>query len=84
MIVTAPKKSALEPLFRLQFAIITTAIIALIVILFIVYFCVRKIVGIRIPVILKSLEDFFRFLNHEKIEVHTIKISSNDELGKMA
>ncbi|EHT7404856.1 methyl-accepting chemotaxis protein, partial [Campylobacter coli] len=84
MIVTAPKKSALEPLFRLQFVIITTAIIALIVILFIVYFCVRKIVGIRIPVILKSLEDFFRFLNHEKIEVHTIKISSNDELGKMA
>ncbi len=84
MIVTAPKKSALEPLFRLQFAIITTAIIALIVILFIVYFCVRKIVGIRIPVILKALEDFFRFLNHEKIEVHTIKISSNDELGKMA
>ncbi|HEA8244854.1 TPA: methyl-accepting chemotaxis protein [Campylobacter coli] len=84
MIVTAPKKSALEPLYRLQFVIITTAIIALIVILFIVYFCVRKIVGIRIPVILKALEDFFRFLNHEKIEVHTIKISSNDELGKMA
>ncbi len=84
MIVTAPKKSALEPLFRLQFAIITTAIIALIVILFIVYFCVRKIVGIRIPVILKSLEDFFRFLNHEKIEVHTIKISSNDEFGQIS
>ncbi len=84
MIVTAPKKSALEPLYRLQFVIITTAIIALIVILFIVYFCVRKIVGIRIPIILKALEDFFRFLNHEKIEVHTIKISSNDELGKMA
>ncbi|EAI0690877.1 TPA: cache domain-containing protein, partial [Campylobacter coli] len=84
MIVTAPKKSVLEPLYKLQFIIIVVAIIALIVILFIVYFCVRKIVGIRIPVILKSLEDFFRFLNHEKIEVHTIKISSNDELGKMA
>ncbi len=84
MIVTAPKKSALEPLYRLQFVIITTAIIALIVILFIVYFCVRKIVGIRIPVILKALEDFFRFLNHEKIEVHTIKISSNDEFGQIS
>ncbi|HEB7717221.1 TPA: methyl-accepting chemotaxis protein [Campylobacter coli] len=83
MIVTAPKKSALEPLYRLQFAIIITAIVALIAILFIVYFCVRKIVGVRIPIILKALEDFFRFINHEKIEVRTIEINSNDELGRM-
>ncbi|HEB9328132.1 TPA: cache domain-containing protein, partial [Campylobacter coli] len=83
MIVTAPKKSVLEPLYKLQFIIIVVAIIALIVILFVVYFCVRKIVGVRIPIILKALEDFFRFINHEKIEVRTIEINSNDELGRM-
>ncbi|MCO6582540.1 hypothetical protein KFU43_25325, partial [Escherichia coli] len=31
----------------------------------------------------KSLENFFRFLNHEKIEIQTIEIKANDELGKM-
>ncbi|EPD6457037.1 methyl-accepting chemotaxis protein, partial [Campylobacter jejuni] len=47
------------------------------------YFFIRKIIGSRIPLILKSLENFFRFLNHEKIEVQTIEIKANDELGKM-
>ncbi|EEG5257459.1 methyl-accepting chemotaxis protein, partial [Salmonella enterica subsp. enterica serovar Typhi] len=46
-------------------------------------FFIRKIIGSRIPLILKSLENFFRFLNHEKIEVQTIEIKANDELGKM-
>ncbi|EHT8213982.1 methyl-accepting chemotaxis protein, partial [Campylobacter jejuni] len=59
------------------------AIIALIAILAVVYFFIRKIIGSRIPLILKSLENFFRFLNHEKIEVQTIEIKANDELGKM-
>ncbi|EJB6122807.1 methyl-accepting chemotaxis protein, partial [Campylobacter coli] len=83
MVVTAPKKSVLAPLYKLQFLIISVAIVALIAILVIVYFCVRKIVGARIPIILKALDNFFRFLNHEKIEVHTIKIRADDELGKM-
>ncbi|EOJ1798235.1 methyl-accepting chemotaxis protein, partial [Campylobacter jejuni] len=47
------------------------------------YFFIRKIIGSRIPLILKSLENFFRFLNHEKIEVQTIEIKANDELGQM-
>ncbi len=83
MVVTAPKKSVLAPLYKLQFIIISVAIVALIAILVIVYFCVRKIVGARIPIILKALDNFFRFLNHEKVEVHTIKIRADDELGKM-
>ncbi|WP_438812032.1 hypothetical protein, partial [Vibrio parahaemolyticus] len=51
MVVTAPKKSVLAPLYKLQFLIISVAIVALIAILVIVYFCVRKIVGARIPII---------------------------------
>ncbi|EIC9874782.1 methyl-accepting chemotaxis protein [Campylobacter coli] len=83
VIVTAPKKSVLAPLYELQYIIISVAIIALIAILAVVYFFIRKIIGSRIPLILKSLENFFRFLNHEKIEVQTIEIKANDELGKM-
>ncbi|EOH2077911.1 methyl-accepting chemotaxis protein [Campylobacter jejuni] len=83
VIVTAPKKSVLAPLYKLQYIIISVAIIALIAILTIVYFFIRKIIGSRIPLILKSLENFFRFLNHEKIEIQTIEIKANDELGKM-
>ncbi|HIC6991234.1 TPA: methyl-accepting chemotaxis protein, partial [Campylobacter jejuni] len=83
VIVTAPKKSVLAPLYKLQYIIISVAIMALIAILAVVYFFIRKIIGSRIPLILKSLENFFRFLNHEKIEVQTIEIKANDELGKM-
>ncbi|EOY4058785.1 cache domain-containing protein, partial [Campylobacter jejuni] len=83
VIVTAPKKSVLAPLYKLQYIIISVAIIALIAILAVVYFFIRKIIGSRIPLILKSLENFFRFLNHEKIEVQIIEIKANDELGKM-
>ncbi|EJB9068684.1 methyl-accepting chemotaxis protein, partial [Campylobacter jejuni] len=83
VIVTAPKKSVLAPLYKLQYTIISVAIIALIAILTVVYFFIRKIIGSRIPLILKSLENFFRFLNHEKIEIQTIEIKANDELGKM-
>ncbi|HEG3995343.1 TPA: methyl-accepting chemotaxis protein [Campylobacter coli] len=83
VIVTTPKKSVLAPLHKLQYTIISVAIIALIAILTVVYFFIRKIIGSRIPLILKSLENFFRFLNHEKIEIQTIEIKANDELGKM-
>ncbi|WP_072226887.1 methyl-accepting chemotaxis protein [Campylobacter coli] len=84
VIVTAPKKSVLAPLYKLQYIIISVAIIALIAILAVVYFFIRKIIGSRIPLILKSLENFFRFLNHEKIEVQTIDVKTNDEFGQIS
>ncbi|HHD0238436.1 TPA: methyl-accepting chemotaxis protein [Campylobacter coli] len=84
VIVTAPKKSVLAPLYKLQYTIISVAIIALIAILTVVYFFTRKIIGSRIPLILKSLENFFRFLNHEKIEIQTIEIKANDEFGQIS
>ncbi|EAJ1182645.1 methyl-accepting chemotaxis protein [Campylobacter coli] len=84
VIVTTPKKSVLAPLYKLQYTIISVAIIALIAILTVVYFFIRKIIGSRIPLILKSLENFFRFLNHEKIEIQTIEIKANDEFGQIS
>ncbi|ENK8206677.1 methyl-accepting chemotaxis protein [Campylobacter jejuni] len=83
MIVTAPKNSVLAPLKKLEIIFIIISFFILLVILIIVYVCVKKIVGSRIPIILKSLENFFRFLNHEKNEVDLIKIKADDELGKM-
>ncbi|EOI8846453.1 methyl-accepting chemotaxis protein, partial [Campylobacter jejuni] len=83
MVVTAPKNSVLAPLKKLEIIFIVISFFILLVILIIVYVCVKKIVGSRIPVILKSLENFFRFLNHEKHEVDLISIKADDELGKM-
>ncbi|HEF6953614.1 TPA: methyl-accepting chemotaxis protein [Campylobacter jejuni] len=79
MVVTAPKNSVLAPLI----IFIVISFFILLVILIIVYVCVKKILGSRIPVILKSLENFFRFLNHEKHEIDLISIKADDELGKM-
>ncbi|HFP7810412.1 TPA: methyl-accepting chemotaxis protein, partial [Campylobacter jejuni] len=83
MVVTAPKNSVLAPLKKLEIIFIIISFFILLVILIIVYVCVKKIVGSRIPVILKSLENFFHFLNHEKHEVDLISIKADDELGKM-
>lgn len=82
MVVTAPKKSIFAPLYELQFILISIAIIVLIAILIILYFCVKIIVGSKLPIILKSLQNFFRFLNHENVEVQLINIKTQDELGK--
>ncbi|HDZ4989472.1 TPA: cache domain-containing protein, partial [Campylobacter jejuni] len=84
MVVTAPKNSILAPLKKLEIIFIVISFFILLVILVIVYVCVKKIVGSRIPFILKSLENFFRFLNHEKHEVDLISVKSYDELGKMS
>ncbi|HEC1791688.1 TPA: cache domain-containing protein, partial [Campylobacter lari] len=83
IVVTAPKKSVLQPLYKLQFVLIIIALVIVVIILAIVYFCVNKIVGARIPIILHSLQNFFKFLNHETKEVQTIKIKADDELGRM-
>ncbi|HEF8311633.1 TPA: methyl-accepting chemotaxis protein, partial [Campylobacter jejuni] len=83
MVVTAPKNSVLAPLKKLEIIFIVISFFILLVILIIVYVCVKKILGSRIPVILKSLENFFRFLNHEKHEIDLISIKADDELGKM-
>ncbi|MDE5603659.1 MAG: cache domain-containing protein, partial [Helicobacter sp.] len=81
--VTSPKKSVLEPLYKLQLLLIFVGIIFLIIVLGVVYYCVQVIVARRLPILVNSLENFFRFLNHEKVQLKSLKINANDELGKM-
>ncbi|MCV3370938.1 methyl-accepting chemotaxis protein [Campylobacter lari] len=81
VMVTAPKSSVLAPLYKLQFIFVGIGLVFLIVIMIVVYYLIRKIVGSRLPVLVKSLDSLFRFLNHEKIELQTIEIHANDELG---
>ncbi|RDU54332.1 chemotaxis protein, partial [Helicobacter sp. MIT 00-7814] len=83
ILVTTPKSSALAALKDLQQTIIIIALCVLIFVSIAVYFFVRKIVGARLPIILRTLQSFFRYLNHESKEVHTIKIRAQDELGAM-
>ncbi|EHY0664929.1 cache domain-containing protein, partial [Campylobacter jejuni] len=83
MVVTAPKESIFTYLYKLQFIILSTAGIVLIIALCIIFILVRKMIGTRLPILVNSLERFFHFLNHEKIDLQTIKVTSYDELGKM-
>lgn len=60
-------------------------VILLFVVIIIVFlsFTVRYFLN-NLKVILKGLEEFFKYLNHEKDDIEFINISTNDEFGKMA
>lgn len=60
-------------------------VILLFVVIIIVFlsFIVRYFLN-NLKVILKGLEEFFKYLNHEKDDIEFINISTNDEFGKMA
>ncbi|HEF8032880.1 TPA: methyl-accepting chemotaxis protein, partial [Campylobacter jejuni] len=81
IVVTAPKNAVLAPLYKLQFIFIVAGIVFLMAVITVVYYCVRVIIGRRLPIIVKALESLFRFLNHEKVDLSPIKIHANDELG---
>ena len=81
ILVTAPKNAVLAPLYKLQFVFIVAGIVFLMAVIIVVYYCVRVIIGRRLPIIVKALESLFRFLNHEKVDLSPIKIHTNDELG---
>ncbi|MDA3968030.1 methyl-accepting chemotaxis protein, partial [Helicobacter sp. WB40] len=83
ILLTAPSKSVFEPLREVQTTIVIVSAVLLVVILFMVYMIINMIVGSRIPLLLNSLETFFRFLNHEKVDPKPLKIRANDEIGKM-
>ncbi|WP_270986670.1 methyl-accepting chemotaxis protein [Campylobacter upsaliensis] len=83
ILTAAPKDSVLAPLYKMQFLLISLAIVFLIAVLLVVYFQVHRIVGRRLPILVNALDAFFRYINHEKVEVHTIKINANDELGRI-
>ncbi|MBZ7967869.1 cache domain-containing protein, partial [Campylobacter sp. RM9756] len=83
ILVTTPRSSVLAPVYKLQFSIIIIAIIFLVVVLGVIYICVRKLVSNRISSTLHYLQNFFHFLNHETKDIETIKIDSYDEFGQM-
>ncbi|OHU82410.1 hypothetical protein BKN38_07045, partial [Helicobacter sp. CLO-3] len=83
VLVTAPKSSVLAPLYKLELSILVVSLIVLAVILVSVFFYVRIVVISRFPLILKTLDMFFKYINHEGNEVHHIKVHANDELGKI-
>ncbi|WP_199769782.1 cache domain-containing protein, partial [Helicobacter equorum] len=83
VLVTAPKGEVLKPLYQLQMYIALLSIGFLIIVMVAVWYFVRKIVGVRLPIISDTLVSFFRLLNHEKVEVKPIVIHANDELGVM-
>ncbi|MEB2804667.1 methyl-accepting chemotaxis protein, partial [Campylobacter upsaliensis] len=83
ILTTAPKDSVLAPLYKMQFLFAVLSIVFLAIVLSVVYFQVHRIVGRRLPILVNALDAFFRYINHEKVEVHAIKINANDELGRI-
>ncbi|MCR2097825.1 methyl-accepting chemotaxis protein, partial [Campylobacter upsaliensis] len=81
ILTAAPKDSVLAPLRKMQFLFAALSIVFLAIVLSVVYFQVHRIVGRRLPTLVNALDSFFRYINHEKVEVHAIKINAKDELG---
>ena len=81
--VAAPKAEVLAPLYRLEWIIAGVAVVILLLAVATVYYLVRRLLSSRLPIILKTLDQFFKYVNHENDEVHHIKIRANDELGKI-
>ncbi len=81
MIVTAPKKAVLEPLKNLQITIYSSSALFIAIVLGLVFFYVRKNLGARLPILVQALDNFFKFLNHENVDLKPIAIRANDELG---
>ena len=83
ILVAAPKAEVLAPLYRLEWIIAGVAVVILLLAVATVYYLVHRLLSSRLPIILKTLDQFFKYVNHESDEVHHIKIRANDELGKI-
>ena len=81
--VAAPKAEVLAPLYRLEWIIAGVAVVILLLAVATVYYLVHRLLSSRLPIILKTLDQFFKYVNHESDEVHHIKIRAHDELGKI-
>ncbi|OBV28660.1 hypothetical protein BA723_08720, partial [Helicobacter sp. CLO-3] len=80
---TAPKESVLAPLYRLETMIAIVSLVVLAVVLGVVFVFVQRTIAMRLPIILRALNAFFGYINHESNEVHHIKIRAQDELGQL-
>ena len=83
ILVAAPKAEVLAPLYRLEWIIAGVAVVILLLAVATVYYLVHRLLSSRLPIILKTLDQFFKYVNHESDEVHHIKIRAHDELGKI-
>ncbi len=83
LIVAIPEATMLAPVRNLLLTIAATSLVLIIVAMLLLYFYVRKNIGGRLPILVNTLNSFFKFINHESKEVHFIKIRANDELGIM-
>ncbi|RDU55471.1 hypothetical protein CQA37_03555, partial [Helicobacter sp. MIT 99-10781] len=83
MAVTAPENVVYAPLASVQIIIALTSLIVILVIIAAILFFVKSALTNRLNIILRTLQSFFRYLNYESKEVHTIKIRAQDELGAM-
>ena len=83
MVMCVPESAVYAPLTRLQLTIVLVSVLIMIALIVLVWLFVRQFVSKRIVIILNTLLNFFRLLNHEKVEVKPIIIRANDELGAM-
>ncbi|WP_394958877.1 hypothetical protein, partial [uncultured Helicobacter sp.] len=83
MIICVPESAVYAPLTHLQLTIVLVSVLIMITLIVLVWLFVRQFVSNRILTILSTLINFFRLLNHEKVEVKPIIIRANDELGAM-
>ncbi|WP_301007868.1 MULTISPECIES: methyl-accepting chemotaxis protein [Helicobacter] len=83
VVTTAPKNSVLAPLYHLQYTIGIASLIFIVVAMGLIYWYIKVNLGNRLPMLVKTLVAFFRFINHESKETQFIKINANDELGIM-
>ncbi|SQB98698.1 putative methyl-accepting chemotaxis protein [Helicobacter fennelliae] len=83
VLVTAPKSSMFAPLYKLQYLITFIGLIFIVISLSIVYVFVRFTIAKRLSIILKALDTFFKYINHETEKVDRITIRAQDELGHL-
>ncbi len=84
MFVSLPKDAVYESLNHLLIIVMCANVIVFIVMIISILLFIKYFISSRIANILNALKLFFRYLNHEKVQLQTIKVKANDELGAMA
>ena len=84
MLISVPKSVVLESVKKLLILVVLSSCLILVAVLIVLYISVRKVISGRLPSLLKGLQTFFTYINHESSEVTLIKVCANDELGAIA
>ncbi|RXJ99237.1 chemotaxis protein [Arcobacter sp. CECT 8986] len=84
IVIGTNKDEFLEESTNFTIILAVLSLISIILIIILIFIIVRKLVVNPLHNLQVGLNDFFAFLNGEKEETHTIKVSSNDEIGMMS